>query len=193
MATGADMAERHDTVALTWVKGAIADCLAQARLALEHFCAEPGNEDDLLGFIDNLHQVRGCLVMLELSGAALLAEELEQLGIALKEKRVSQRGEALGALFRGLEQLPLYLERLRSARRDLPLVVLPVLNQLRAERGVEPLAPGSLSGPAPVAAEELANLDLSLGSLRERLQAGSDRDALRSVVAALCEDLMRVK
>jgi len=187
------MAERHDTVALTWVKGAIADCLAQARLALEHFCAEPGDEDDLLGFIDNLHQVRGCLVMLELSGAALLAEELEQLGIALKEKRVSQRGEALGALFRGLEQLPLYLERLRSARRDLPLVVLPVLNQLRAERGVEPLAVGSLSGTAPGAAEELANLDLSLGSLRERLQAGSDRDALRSVVAALCEDLMRVK
>ncbi|MGH8383687.1 Hpt domain-containing protein [Pseudomonas sp.] len=187
------MAEWHDTVALAWVKGAIADCLAQARLALEHYCAEPGDEDDLVGFIDNLHQVCGCLVMLELSGAALLAEELEQLGLALREKHVGQRGEALGALFRGLEQLPLYLERLRSARRDLPLVVLPVLNQLRAERGVAALAPGSLSGAAPVAAEELANLDLSLSSLRERLQAGSDRDALRSVVAALCEDLMRVK
>lgn len=187
------MAERHDTVALAWVKGAIADCLGQARLALEHFCAEPGDEDDLVGFIDNLHQVRGCLLMLELNGAALLAEELEQLGLALKEKRVSQRGEALGALFRGLEQLPLYLDRLRSARRDLPLVVLPVLNQLRAERGVEALGQGSLSGAAPAAAEELANFDLSLGSLRERLQAGSDRDALRSVVAALCEDLMRVK
>ena len=139
------MAERHDTVALAWVKGAIADCLAQARLALEHFCAEPGDEEDLVGFIENLHQVRGCLVMLELSGAALLAEELKQLGVALREKRVTQRGEALGALFRGLEQLPLYLDRLRSARRDLPLVVLPVLNQLRAERGVEPLGQGSLT------------------------------------------------
>lgn len=187
------MAERRDTVALAWVKGAIEECLAQARLALEHFCAEPGDEDDLVGFIDNLHQVHGCLVMLELSGAAFLAGELEQLGVALKEKRVSQRGEALGALFRGLEQLPLYLERLRSARSDLPLVVLPVLNQLRAERGAEPLAPGSLSDAAPVAAEEMANLDLSLSALRERLQAGSDRDALRSVVAALCEDLMRIK
>ncbi|TDF85074.1 Hpt domain-containing protein [Pseudomonas sp. H9] len=187
------MAERRDTVALAWVKGTIEDCLAQARLALEHYCAEPGDEDELGGFIDNLHQVHGCLVMLELSGAAFLADELEQLGVALKEKRVAQRGEALGALFRGLEQLPLYLERLRSARSDLPLVVLPVLNQLRAERGAEPLAPGSLSDAAPVAAEEMANLDLSLSSLRERLQAGSDRDALRSVVAALCEDLMRVK
>ncbi|MEG0859955.1 MAG: Hpt domain-containing protein [Pseudomonas sp.] len=187
------MAERHDTVALVWVKGAIADCLAQARLALEHYCAEPGDEDELVGFIDNLHQVRGCLVMLELSGAALLAEELEQLALALREKRVLQHGEAVGALFRGLEQVPLYLERLRSARRDLPLVVLPVLNQLRAERGAEPLGQGSLSGSAAVAAEELANFDLSLGSLRERLQAGPDRDALRSVVAALCEDLMRAK
>lgn len=187
------MAERHDTVALAWVKGAITECLGQARLALEQFSAEPGDEQVLAGFIDNLHQVRGCLVMLELSGAALLAEELEHLGQALREKRVAQRGEALGALFRGLEQLPLYLERLRSARRDLPLVVLPVLNQLRAERGVEPLGQSSVSGAAPVAADELANLDLSLGSLRERLHAGTDRDALRSVVAALCEDLMRVK
>lgn len=187
------MAERHDTVALTWVKAAIGDCLAQARLALEQFSGEPADEAVLAGFVDNLHQVRGCLVMLELSGAALLAEELELLGQALRERRVGQRGEALGALFRGLEQLPLYLERLRSARRDLPLVVLPVLNQLRAERGAEPLGQGSLLSSTPAAADELANLDLSLGSLRERLQAGSDRDALRSVVAALCEDLMRVK
>ncbi len=187
------MAELHDTVALAWVKGAIGDCLAQARLALEQFSAEAGDEDALTGFVDNLHQVRGCLVMLELSGAALLAEELEQLGQALRAKRVSQRGEALGALFRGLEQLPLYLDRLRSARRDLPLVVLPVLNQLRAERGVEPLGQGSLLTTAPAPAEELANLDLSLSALRERLHAGSDRDAMRSVVAALCEDLMRVK
>ncbi|MDD2060031.1 Hpt domain-containing protein [Pseudomonas sp. GD03860] len=187
------MAELHDTVALVWVKGAIGDCLAQARLALEQFSAEAGDADALAGFIDNLHQVRGCLVMLELSGAALLAEELEHLGRALQDKHVSQRGEALGALFRGLEQLPLYLDRLRSARRDLPLVVLPVLNQLRAERGVEPLGQGSLLSTAPAPAEELANLDSSLSALRERLHAGSDRDALRSVVAALCEDLMRVK
>lgn len=193
MVMGAVMADRHDTVALAWVKGAIADCLGQARLTLEHFAAEPGDEAVLDGFVEQLHQVRGCLLMLELNGAALLAEEMEQLGLALRQGRASQRGEALGALFRGLEQLPLYLERLRSARRDLPLVVLPVLNQLRAERGAQALAQDSLLASSPADAEELANLDLYLGTWRDRLQAGPDRDALRSVVAALCEDLKRVK
>lgn len=193
MVMGAVMADRHDTVALAWVKGAIADCLGQARLTLEHFAAEPGDEAVLDGFVEQLHQVRGSLLMLELNGAALLAEEMEQLGLALRQGRASQRGEALGALFRGLEQLPLYLERLRSARRDLPLVVLPVLNLLRAERGAEPLAQDSLLTSSPADAEELANLDLYLGTWRDRLQAGPDRDALRSVVAALCEDLKRVK
>ncbi|MDD1014085.1 Hpt domain-containing protein [Pseudomonas rubra] len=187
------MADRHDTVALAWVKGSIADCLGQARQTLEHFAAEPGDEAVLDGFIEQLHQVRGCLLMLELNGAALLAEEMEQLGLALRQGRANQRGEALGALFRGLEQLPLYLERLRSARRDLPLVVLPVLNQLRAERGAGALAQDSLLASSPADAEQLANLDLYLGTWRDRLQAGPDRDALRSVVAALCEDLKRVK
>ncbi|MCP5854155.1 hypothetical protein NL323_29905, partial [Klebsiella pneumoniae] len=39
----------------------------------------------------------------------------------------------------------------------------------------------------------LANLDLSLGNWREQVQAGPGRDALRSVISALCDDLMRIK
>ncbi|NIF25472.1 response regulator [Pantoea sp. Tr-811] len=188
--------ERHDTVALAWTRAAILDCLGQARQALERFAGETGDPSILAFVVDNLHQVHGCLRMLELSGATRLAEELELLARALADGQVSPRGDCLGPLFRGLEQLPSYLERLRGARHDLPLVMLPLLNQLRACRGVEPLAQASLiSGAAQRFAgdDDLANLDLSLGNWREQLQAGPGRDALRSVITALCDDLVRIK
>ncbi|WP_313710419.1 Hpt domain-containing protein [Pseudomonas sp.] len=196
MASAAVSPERHDTVALAWTRAAIFDCLSQARQALERFAGETDDLSMLAFVVDNLHQVHGCLRMLELRGATRLAEELELLAKALAEGQVSPRGDCLGPLFRGLEQLPSYLERLRGARHDLPLVMLPLLNQLRACRGVEPLAQGSLiSGAAQrfAGSDDLANLDLSLGNWREQMQAGPGRDALRSVVSALCDDLMRIK
>ncbi|MDR2308685.1 MAG: Hpt domain-containing protein [Paucimonas sp.] len=196
MSSVAPRRERHDTVALAWTKAPILDCLGQARQALERFAAEPGELSLLAFFVDNLHQVHGCLRMLELDGASRLAEELELLGQAIADGQVSPRGDCLGALFRGLEQLPSYLDRLRGARHDLPLVVMPLLNQLRACRGIEALAQGSLLGEFGqrlAGAEDLANLDLSLGNWREHMQAGPGRDALRSVVMALCDDLMRIK
>lgn len=196
MAVAAVSPERHDTVALAWTKAAILDCLGQARQALERFAGEPGDLSMLAFVVDNLHQVHGCLRMLELRGATRLAEELELFAKALADGQVSPRGDCLGALFRGLEQLPSYLERLRGARHDLPLVMLPLLNQLRACRGEEPLAQASLISGATqrfAGADDLANLDLSLGNWREQLQGGPGRDALRSVVTALCDDLVRIK
>jgi chemosensory pili system protein ChpA (sensor histidine kinase/response regulator) len=196
MASAAVSPERHDTVALAWTKAPILDCLAQARQALERFAGDPGDLSMLAFFVDNLHQVHGCLRMLELRGATRLAEELELLGRAMADGQITPRGDCLGAMFRGLEQLPPYLERLRGARHDLPLVMLPLLNRLRECRGVEALAQGSLMGDAAqrlAGAADLADLDLSLGNWREQLQAGQGRDALRSVVSALCDDLMRIK
>ncbi len=196
MASAAVNPERHDTVALAWTRAAILDCLGQARQALERFAGETDDRSILAFVVDNLHQVHGCLRMLELRGATRLAEELELLARALADGQVSPRGDCLGPLFRGLEQLPSYLERLRGARHDLPLVMLPLLNQLRACRGVEPLAQGSLiSGAAQrfAGSDDLANLDLSLGNWREQVQAGPGRDALRSVITALCDDLVRIK
>ena len=183
------MADRQDFVALAWVKGPIDECLVQARQALEHF-ADGSAEGEWPGvFIDSLHQVLGCLVILELRGAALLVEETTLLARALADGRVANRNETQGTLFRALAQLPLYLERLRGARRDLPLLALPLLNQLRAARGAEALDDGVLGG-APLAGE---HFELPLDALQGQLSAMPDRDALRSVVTAVREDLNRIK
>ena len=53
-----------------------------------------------------VHQVHGTLQMVEFFGAALLAEEMEQLARALLEGRVANQGEALEVMMQAILQLP---------------------------------------------------------------------------------------
>ena len=140
------MVDRHDYVALEWVKGEIADTLKQARSALDAYTDEASDEA-LAQCLEGIHQVHGALQMVEFYGAALLAEEMEHLAQALQAGRVSQREEGIRLLQQALGQLPLYLDRVHSARRDLPLVVLPLLNDLRSVHGKSLLSETSLFSP----------------------------------------------
>lgn len=140
------MVDRHDYVALEWVKGEIADTLKQARAALDAF-ADDASEQALAQCLEGIHQVHGALQMVEFYGAALLAEEMEHLAQALQAGHVSQREEGIRLLQQALGQLPLYLDRVHSARRDLPLVVLPLLNDLRSVHGKSLLSETSLFSP----------------------------------------------
>jgi chemosensory pili system protein ChpA (sensor histidine kinase/response regulator) len=140
------MVDRHDYVALEWVKDEIAETLKQARSALDTF-VDDGSPEAIALCLECVHQVHGSLLMVEFYGAALLAEEVEHLALALQAERVSQRAEGIRLLQQALGQLPLYLDRIHSARRDLPLVVLPLLNDLRSVRGESLLSETSLFSP----------------------------------------------
>ncbi|MGH8217324.1 MAG: Hpt domain-containing protein, partial [Steroidobacteraceae bacterium] len=120
--------------------------LAEARTALEAFVEQPQNLSLLERCIRELHQVQGVLRVLEIYGGALLAEEMEQVArylVATADERKSQ-AEALDALMRAMAQLPSYLERVLAGGRDLALVLLPLLNDLRAVRGSALLSEGTL-------------------------------------------------
>jgi chemosensory pili system protein ChpA (sensor histidine kinase/response regulator) len=175
------MADRHDYVALEWVKGEIADTLKHARQALDIFVARPHDPaamDVCLGFI---HQVHGSLQMIEFYGAALFAEEIEQLALALQQGHVGQEAEAVQLLNLAMSQLPVYLDRVHSARRDLPLVVLPLLNDLRSARGESLLSETSLFAPQllsipkldehTLAERDFPELPAKLRKWRQSLQA----------------------
>ena len=141
------MGDRHDYVALEWVKGEIAETLKQARQALEAFVENPQDSTRMRFCLTYVHQVHGTLQMVEFFGAALLAEEMEQLARALLDERVASQTEALEVLMQAILQMPVYLDRIQSARRDLPMVVLPLLNDLRAARGEKLLSETSLFSP----------------------------------------------
>ncbi|KZC16763.1 MULTISPECIES: Hpt domain-containing protein [unclassified Rhodanobacter] len=136
-----------DFTTLQWVKPELDDTLSIAREALESYVDNPGKRDYMRTCADHLHQVRGTLQMVELYGAATVAAEMEELAIALLGDRVAQREEAYAALMRGLMQLPDYLERLSGGHRDVPVVLLPLLNDLRASRGLEPLPESAMFHP----------------------------------------------
>ncbi|WP_448145570.1 Hpt domain-containing protein [Pseudomonas silesiensis] len=138
------MGDRHDYVALEWVKGEIAETLKVAHQAIVTLLDDPQATHALSECLACIHQVHGSLRMVEFYGAALFAEEMEQLTSALLHNRVGHRDEAIHLLLQALGQLPIYLDRVQGARRDLPLVMLPLINDLRGARGESLLSETSL-------------------------------------------------
>jgi chemosensory pili system protein ChpA (sensor histidine kinase/response regulator) len=141
------MNEAIDYSTVKWVKQELDATLKQARQALEAHVENPDDESQLRFCAVHLHQVHGTLTMVELYGAALLAEEMEQVVEALLAGNVSQKQEAYELVMRAILQLPDYLERLVAGGRDLPLVLLPLLNDLRAIRGQKLLSENALFSP----------------------------------------------
>ncbi|HEV2229158.1 MAG TPA: Hpt domain-containing protein [Steroidobacteraceae bacterium] len=159
--------------------------LTEARGALENYVEQPDNVALLERCAQDLHLVQGVLRVLEIYGAALLAEEMEHVAqylIATVNERKGQ-AESLDALMRAMVQLPSYLDRVLAGGRDLALVLLPLLNDLRAVRGHALLSEGTLlllnlksdkqaqpqpttAGEAPMSVEQWAR------RLRARYQQG---------------------
>src|SRR5579871_1073683 len=173
------------TQTLQAVAREIGVALGEGRVALEAHVEQPGNPTLLERCRHELQQVQGVLRVLEIYGAALLAEEMEQVAgylIALGGERKNQ-AEALDALMRAMVQLPGYLERVLAGGRDLALVLLPLLNDLRAVRGSALLSEGTLlllnlksdKQAAPVAAapgEPPLTVEQWARRLRARFQVG---------------------
>lgn len=100
------MSDRHDYLALDWVRGEIQETLNQAQQALEAFVDTPDDATRMRFCQAHLHQVYGTLQMVEFYGAALLAEEMEKLAQALLEGRVGNVADGQETLMRAILQLP---------------------------------------------------------------------------------------
>src|SRR5208282_2888893 len=125
--------------------------LNEARAALEAYAERSDQAAFLERCADQLHLAHGVLRLVEVYGAALLAEEMEHVTRYLLETSVDpkrrdekRQTEGLDALMRSMVQLPTYLERVLSGGRDLALVLLPLLNDLRSVRGSPLLSEGTL-------------------------------------------------
>ena len=140
-------ANRIDGHTLSWVKSEIDSTMDNARKALEAYVESPDDESQLRFCLNYLHQVYGTLQMVELYGAGMLAQEMEVLAQALIEKQVKNPNDAYEAMMRGMMQLPDYLEKLQSGQSDYPIVLLPILNDLRASRSAALLSESALFSP----------------------------------------------
>ena len=136
-----------DFTTLNWVKQELDDTLKQAVQALEAYVEDSGDKSQLRFCINYMHQVQGTLRMIELYGAAMVLEEMERVAQGLIDGDVKQTNEVLEVLMTGLVQLPDYLGRLQGGHRDIPIVLLPLLNDLRACRREKLLSETALFSP----------------------------------------------
>ncbi len=136
-----------DSGTLGWVKTEIDETLKQARVALEAYAENPSDSARLRFCATYLHQVLGTLQMVELDGAAMLAQENELLAEAVLSGKVKAENSTFDILTRGILSLPDYLSRLQFGQPDLPLRLVPLINELRAARGAAPMHEMDLFNP----------------------------------------------
>src|ERR1700683_4766758 len=163
----------------------LAATLNDARASLEAYAERPDQRVLLEKCADQLHSAHGVLRLVEVYGAALLAEEMEHVTRYLLSSDNDQKkhGDGLDALMRAMVQLPTYLERVLSGGRDLALVLLPLLNDLRSVSGSPLLSEGTLlllnlksDQPAQPTSQRQGELSISVAQwarrLRPRFQIG---------------------
>ncbi|HEX9706723.1 MAG TPA: Hpt domain-containing protein, partial [Steroidobacteraceae bacterium] len=171
--------------ALHLVARELAATLNEVRIALEAAAETPADKTHVSKSADLMRAARGVLRVVEVYGAALLAEEMEHTSrwLAGNETDARQFVDGLDALMRSSVQLPTYLERVMGGGRDLALVLLPLLNDLRAVRGAPLLSEGTLlslnlsseKAPAargPSATEQKLTVPQWARRLRPKFQAG---------------------
>ncbi|MCI0506311.1 MAG: hypothetical protein L0Z73_09415 [Gammaproteobacteria bacterium] len=136
-----------DRKTLAWIKEGVDETLKSVHHAPDEFLQNVDNTAPIEACIEPLHRVKGAVEMVGIEGAAILALEMEHLARAVVEKRVKQKTDAAEVLASGMLQLPGYLESLYHGQPDIPLILLPLLNDLRACQDKELLTEGEFFSP----------------------------------------------
>ena len=141
------MRDVQDHSTLKWIRPELEALVDRSRHALEAYVDNPDDGEQIEQCISALHQTRGTLQLVQLYGAAMLAEEMALVATAMRNGKIRRVDEAAETLMLGMVHLPDYLEKLESGSRDIPLLILPMLNELRAARDAALLSEVALFSP----------------------------------------------
>lgn len=175
------MRDNQTKVALNWVKDEVESTLEQAQNAIKAYAEDETDKTQIHFCANCMHQIRGTMQMLEFSGAALLAEEMEALAEAIGEKRVDSNEKAYEVLLSAILRFRSYLSRYAEGKSDLPVILLPAINDMRTCRGVDTLGAGNLisiptegiEAPSPKNKTELkGDILAEVKALRSQFQQG---------------------
>ena len=133
---------------LSWIKNELDDLVDLARKELVDYVEENQDPSLLNKVKEILQQLRATLETVEIYGASMLAREVSDLVDALINDSVDNRQEAYELLLQAMLLFPDYLEHVQQNNREVPLVLLPHLNDLRTVRNSEPLSAKVLFFPA---------------------------------------------
>ncbi len=118
---------------LSWVKAQLDDVLSDAQANLNEYI-ENKTDENLENCIEHLQLIYGTLQMVEIYGAAMLAEEMQKTTVALLAGEVERAEDTYDVLMRAMLQLPDYLEGIQAGKKDAPITLMPLFNDLRTAR-----------------------------------------------------------
>ncbi len=136
-----------DLGTLGWVKEEIDETLKKARQALEAFTENRADDARLRLCASYLHQIAGTLKMVEFDNLAELIGEAEALAEELLASADAPSPARLEPLVRFVLSMPDVLDAAQSRRGVLAQICLPLLNDLRAARGLPPADMFSIFSP----------------------------------------------
>lgn len=158
------LAESNASTVLTWVRPDLDKHLDQIRLQFEHIADSKYSGGEVANAASNLTQLKYTFEALVLRGATLVAEEMITLCDALERDNVRDPEKAIGALMDAIVVVPSYLDRLQAGHHDLPILLLPVINELRAAYNANIVSEATLFAP---------DLDVPLPELEAELDGAS--------------------
>ena len=134
---------------LAWVKHEITVSLDEAREEVFAYAENTAETEHLHEALPRIKDVFGTLEVAELSGAAMLAEECLAVVGELAEGSIRNTEEASRLVVRALIQLPDYLDFIQSSHEDEPVVLVSILNDLKAIRNQEFISSDIIDIPVP--------------------------------------------
>jgi len=132
---------------LSWVREDLDDCLAIIRENLEAYAEDTSQREPLRVVQEELERLNLTFLTMEQRGASILTDEMIAVGGHMLHNGQALQDEPLAALTDAVIVLPSYLDRLQAGHEDLPILLLPTLNELRATYDESLLSEGTLFAP----------------------------------------------
>jgi len=126
--------------AILWLKTELDKTLADARSSLDFYIDNPSDMKSGKEALALYKLAYGVLKMARIRGGEILLQELIAVMNDLLAGRVRRREDALETIMQATIQLPDYLDYLQAGNADVPIVLLPLLNDMRATRDAELLS-----------------------------------------------------
>ncbi len=136
------------STALTWVRPDLDKHLDQIRAQIEHLATSTHIGDGVGKTAEHLTQLKYTFETLVLQGATLVIEEMIAVCTELESSNIREPQKAFSAMMDAIVVVPSYLDRLQAGHHDLPILLLPVINELRAAYNANIVSEATLFAPS---------------------------------------------
>lgn len=123
--------ESVNITSLNLVNDELVATIEHAATKLEQFVANTNDGEILQASIEAIEQIRGTLRLIQLYGADMLADEILSVAQTITLGEEQGVDQVLSTLTGAFFILPRYLEYTQQTRRNMPVLLIPYINELR--------------------------------------------------------------